>query len=84
MREAYEESALRVRVEERPWTAYSARRAGRPMLVVVYRAVPLAGTLATSVEHDAAEWMDADTFASRSSIAPLARAVRSALAAPEP
>ena len=83
-REALEESGLRVGVEARPWTAYTARRAGEPMLVVVYRAAPKDGTLTLSDEHDAADWLDADGFAARSGIVPLARAVRSALAAPPP
>ena len=84
VREAREESGLTVAVEPRPWSAYAARRAGVPMLVVVYRAVPTGGALTLSDEHDAAAWLDADGFAARSTIPPLVEVVRSALAAPPP
>ena len=84
VREAREESGYQVAVEPRPWTAYAADRAGEPMLVVVYRAVPVAGTLTLSHEHDAHAWLDADGFAQRSPLAALAEAVRTALAAPPP
>lgn len=83
-REALEETGLSVRVEARPWDAYAARRAGVPMLVVLYRAVPVGGTLVLGDEHDASAWVDADGFARRSTIEPLARSVRSALEAPPP
>lgn len=84
VREAFEETGLTVRVEARPWAAYTARRAGVPMLVVLYRAVSVGGTLMLSDEHDDGAWLDADGFAARSTIEPLARAVRSALAAAPP
>lgn len=83
-REAREESGLDVAVEARPWTAYAADRAGEPMLVVVYRAVPISGALTLSHEHDAHAWLDADGFAARSPLSALAEAVRTALAAPAP
>lgn len=84
VREAREESGYEVAVERRPWTAYAADRAGEPMLVVVYRAVPVAGTLTLSDEHDAHAWVDADGFAELSPLTALAQAVRSALKAPPP
>ena len=84
VREAREETGLEVAVERRPWTAYAADRAGEPMLVVVYRGVPVAGTLTLSEEHDDAAWLDADGFASHSPLTALAEAVRSALDAPPP
>lgn len=83
-REAEEETGLDVAVEPRPWTAYAADRAGEPMLVVVYRGTPVGGTLRLSDEHDASAWLDADGFEARSPLEALARAVRSALAAPPP
>ena len=83
-REAHEESGLTVAVERRPWTAYVADRAGEPMLVVVYRAVPVGGRLALSAEHDAYAWLDAGGFAEHSPLPALVDAVRSALAAPPP
>jgi 8-oxo-dGTP pyrophosphatase MutT (NUDIX family) len=83
-REASEESGLSVAVERRPWTAYVADRAGEPMLVVVYRALPVGGEVTLSAEHDAHAWLDADGFAEHSPLPALARAVRSALAAPPP
>jgi len=84
VREAQEETGLEVEVERRPWTAYAAKRANEPMLVVVYRAVAVAGTVVLSDEHDQAAWLDADAFAARSPLTALADAVRSALAAPPP
>lgn len=83
-REALEETGLAIAVERRPWTAYAADRAGEPMLVVVYRGVPVAGTLTLSEEHDDAAWLDADGFEANSPLTALADAVRSALAAPPP
>lgn len=84
VREAREETGLEIAVERRPWTAYAADRAGEPMLVVVYRGVPVGGDLTLSDEHDAADWLDADGFEARSPLVALAFAVRSALKAPAP
>ncbi|MEX2501774.1 MAG: NUDIX domain-containing protein [Trueperaceae bacterium] len=83
-REVAEETGLQVRIEPRPWTAYAARRNREPMLLVTYRAAWISGEVRISDEHDAFAWLDADAFARASRIAPLVRAVRSALAASPP
>jgi len=84
-REVREEAGLDVAVEARPWTAYAATRAGEPMIVIVYRAVPHdVPEVVRSHEHDAHAWLDADAFAAHSPIAPLVDAVRTALAAAPP
>lgn len=84
VREAREETGLELAVERRPWTAYVSDRAGEPMLVVVYRAQPVGGTLRLSDEHDAHAWLDAHAFARRSPLRLLVDAVRTALDAPPP
>ncbi len=86
VREAFEESGMRVRVEARPWTAYAARRAGEPMVVITYRAVPVGRnpTVVMSKEHDAFAWLDAEAFAARCRLTALVPAVETALAAPPP
>lgn len=79
-REALEESGLDVEVEARPWTAYQTLRGDAPMLVVVYRARPVSGSLRISGEHDAYAWVDGDGFAALSPLTQLVAAVRDALA----
>jgi 8-oxo-dGTP pyrophosphatase MutT (NUDIX family) len=83
-REAKEETDMEIAVEARPWTAYVADRAGEPMLVVVYRAVPIGGRLRLSSEHDRHAWLDAEAFLARSPLHALGEAVRTALDAPPP
>lgn len=84
VREAREETGMAAAVEARPWTAYVADRAGEPMVVVVYRAVPVGGRLRLSNEHDGHAWLDADAFLARSPLRALGEAVRTALAAEAP
>jgi 8-oxo-dGTP diphosphatase len=81
-REIAEETALEVRVEERPWDAYAALRRGEPMIVVLYRARYLRGEVRLSHEHDVFAWLSAAEFRERSSLGPLCRAVDSALSTP--
>lgn len=57
-REALEETGLRVRVHERPITAYAALRAGVPMTVIVFPADHEAGEVVLSDEHDAHRWCE--------------------------
>lgn len=75
-REIREETGLAVRVDPRPWSAHASNRAGVPMLIVYYVADWVAGEVVLSDEHDAWEWLDADAFAARTPIVPLAEAVR--------
>jgi 8-oxo-dGTP diphosphatase len=81
-REIVEETSLEVRVEERPWDAYTATRRGEPMIVILYRACDLRGSVQLSNEHDAAAWLTAAEFRERSTLARLCRAVETALASP--
>jgi 8-oxo-dGTP pyrophosphatase MutT (NUDIX family) len=82
-REIAEECGLRVRVRRRPVTAYQARRAGEPMVVVVYRADAEPGEVVRTAEHDAHAWLTPDEFAATSTLGPLVRAVFAAAALPE-
>jgi 8-oxo-dGTP diphosphatase len=82
VREIAEETTLQVRVEERPWDAYAASRAGEPMIVVLYRARYLRGEVRLSHEHDAFAWLSASEFRERSSLVRLCRAVDGALGTP--
>lgn len=75
-REIREETGLVVRVDPRPWAAFSTDRAGVPMLIVYYVAEWIAGDLRLSEEHSEGRWMGAEEFASATPILPLARAVR--------
>jgi 8-oxo-dGTP pyrophosphatase MutT (NUDIX family) len=77
-REILEECALNVRVDPRPLTAYSAQRAGKPMIVIVYRAEYLSGEVVRSSEHDDHAWLTPDEFAERSGLNKLAQAVYNA------
>jgi len=74
-REIVEECALTVHVDPRPLTAYSAQRAGKPMIVIVYRADYVAGEVVRSDEHDDHAWLTPDEFAERSGLTKLADAV---------
>ena len=74
-REIREECGLATHVDPRPVTAYQARRAGEPMVVVVYRADAAAGEVARTAEHDAHTWLTPDEFAERSTLRPLVEAV---------
>lgn len=83
-REIVEECGLRVRVDPRPVTSYQARRAGEPMVVIVYRADAADGEVVLTDEHDAYAWLTPQAFAETSTLAPLVRAVFAAAALPEP
>lgn len=78
-REIAEECGLEVRLEPRPLTTYSAQRNDKPMIVIVYRAHYLSGDVIMSDEHDDFAWLDARTFAGRSSLKKLVDAVKLAL-----
>lgn len=79
-REIAEETGLEVSIDSRPLDAYTARRAERPMMVVVYRARWVAGEVQRSDEHDAHEWLTAAQFRARSTLTRLADAVERGLA----
>jgi hypothetical protein len=50
------------------------------MIVILYRARYVSGEVVLSDEHDAHAWLDADAFAAQSTLLPLVRTVRNALA----
>lgn len=78
-REILEETGLETRVDPRPISAFHAYRSGIPMVIVYYLADWVSGEVRMSEEHDAWEWLDADSFAERTPIAKLAAAVRQVL-----
>jgi 8-oxo-dGTP diphosphatase len=78
LREIAEESGLEVALLPRPVTAYQARRAGEPMVVIVFAADHVAGEVTLSEEHDAFAWLTVDEFARVSALAPLVEAARAA------
>ncbi|MBK8801802.1 MAG: NUDIX domain-containing protein [Fibrobacteres bacterium] len=78
-REIAEECALQVRIDPRPLSAHQSVRAGIPMLIVYYLADYVSGEVRLSDEHEAFEWLDAERFAERTPIEPLAQAVRELL-----
>ncbi len=77
-REVEEETGLEVELDERPVTAYAARRGDRPMIVVLYRAAYVRGELRVSAEHDEARWCTSDELARISTLDRLVTAVRAA------
>ncbi|HNY29846.1 MAG TPA: NUDIX domain-containing protein [Fibrobacteria bacterium] len=81
-REIREECGLSVRIDPRPLSAHQATRAGIPMVIVYYLADHLHGEVVLSDEHEDFAWLDADEFAARTPIEPLARAVREVLGNP--
>lgn len=83
-REIREECGLRVTVHPRPVAAYQARRAGEPMVVIVFRADAAAGRVERTHEHDAHAWMTPAEFARTSTLTPLVNAVYAAAAESEP
>ncbi|QQS03162.1 MAG: NUDIX domain-containing protein [Fibrobacterota bacterium] len=78
-REISEECALQVRIDPRPLSAHQSVRAGIPMIIVYYLADHVSGEVRLSDEHEDFAWLDADEFAARTPIVPLAQAVREAL-----
>lgn len=79
IREIREETGLVVRVDPRPWAAFTTERAGVPMIIVYYVARWIAGDVRISEEHSEARWMDATEFARLTPIPRLAQAVREVL-----
>lgn len=79
IREIEEECGLEVELAARPFDAYAARRGAAPMVVIVYRATYLRGSVALSHEHDQFAWLTAEEFAQRSPYTRLAEAVDAVL-----
>jgi 8-oxo-dGTP diphosphatase len=83
-REIAEECGLQVELDDRPVTAYPARRNDEPMVVIVYRGRVTGGDLVLSDEHDAFEWLTPEEFGERSALDPLVRSARAARRLPWP
>ncbi|QQR90294.1 MAG: NUDIX domain-containing protein [Myxococcales bacterium] len=81
-REAFEETALHVELEERPLLSYLAKRAEQDMVVVVYRGRVVSGEIAISEEHSEFRWVDLDGFSKLCEFDQLVEAVGLALSAP--
>lgn len=79
IREIREETGLVVRVDPRPWVAFTTERAGVPMIIVYYVAQWIAGEVRISEEHSEARWMNSTEFARLTPIPRLAQAVREVL-----
>lgn len=79
IREIREETGLVVRVDPRPWAAFTTDRAGVPMIIVYYVATWIAGEVRVSEEHSEARWLTAAEFAKLTPIPHLAQAVREVL-----
>lgn len=77
-REIVEESALVVRVDPRPLTAYAATRGTQAMTVIVYVAEWVSGEVVISPEHDDHAWLTAAEFATRPGFPKLVEVVREA------
>ncbi len=78
-REIEEETGLTVDLEPRPLSAHQAFRAQTPMVILYYLADWKSGEVRMSEEHDAWEWLDAQTFSERTPIQALAQAARQIL-----
>jgi 8-oxo-dGTP diphosphatase len=76
VRETREETGLAIDLDARPVAAYQTRRAGRPMVVIVYRGASAAGEVRRSDEHDADAWMTPREFAAACALPPLVDAAR--------
>ncbi|MEM7736116.1 MAG: NUDIX domain-containing protein [Deinococcota bacterium] len=76
-REIIEECGLVTNVDPRPVTSYSAMRADKPMIVIVYQADYVSGEVVRSDEHDDHAWVTPDEFVARSSLSKLAKAIYS-------
>jgi 8-oxo-dGTP diphosphatase len=76
VRETREETGLAIDLDPRPISAYQTRRAGRRMVVIVYRGASAAGAVRRSAEHDADAWMTLREFAAACDLAPLVEAAR--------
>lgn len=77
-REIQEESALVVRVDPRPLTAYAATRGGEHMTLIVYVADWVSGEVVRSDEHDDHAWLTPDELAARPGFPKLVDVVREA------
>jgi len=77
-REAYEETGIRVALDERPIIAYQAMYATAPMMVLVYRGRGFSGEICLSSEHDAALWVTGEEFSQLSPLTELVDAARQA------
>ncbi len=81
-REIMEECGLNVVIDSRPVAAYHAQRKGKPMILIIYRAQYLSGSVIQSEEHDDFAWVTPDEFAELSSLKKLVDVVYDAAVLP--
>jgi len=81
-REIFEETGLAsgidVIIDPRPYTSFHAKRLGQPMILILYRALLIAGEPTLSEEHDEYAWLSASEFAKRSPLLKTVEAVEQA------
>ncbi len=81
-REIDEECGLTVEIDPRPVKSYHASRNGHPMILIIYRARYLSGSVKRSEEHDEHAWLTPDEFADISTLHRLVDAVHEAAKLP--
>ncbi|MCC7538669.1 MAG: NUDIX domain-containing protein [Deltaproteobacteria bacterium] len=79
-RECREETGSAPVVDPIPVAAYTARRAGEPMVVIAFAAAATTETVRRSAEHDAHAWLTPDEMATRCPFPQLVAAVHDAVA----
>jgi len=81
-REIFEETGLAsgidVILDPRPYTSFHAKRLGQPMILILYRALLIAGEPTLSEEHDEYAWLSPNELAKRSSLLKTVEAVEKA------
>ena len=75
LREVEEECGLEVSIDPRPVDAYKAKRLGRNMILIVYKAEYLSGEVTLSSEHDQFAWRTVEEF---ETITPLKALIKAA------
>lgn len=75
VREVEEECGLKVSFDPRPVDAYKAKRLGRNMILIVYKANYVSGDVILSSEHDQFAWRTLEEF---KAITPLKSLIKAA------
>ncbi len=74
-REVKEETGLTITIDPRPIDIYPATRGSDPMMVIVYQAKNVRGSVKLSKEHDEARWCTLAEFKTLCTFKPLVVAV---------
>ena len=75
IREVKEETGLTITIDPRPIDIYPATRGSDPMMVIVYQAKNVRGSVKLSKEHDEARWCTLAEFKTLCTFKPLVVAV---------